>query len=379
MKTPRLSIVVAGFALAGLATTQAATYTWQSTSSTDWANAANWDTNGVPLDATPGGGLDGSMLIQFDGSVMPDTNLPVLEGRTGATQILPSLKLNSGGALRLEIDGNRLVYFDTTTGTPAGWVIGDGNMANGSVALTTFGDEMKLNRGKAHLQSFTINSDGAWTSETATYILQDGRYSAIFIIDGGAFTGTDLVGYSNNVFRFHLNGTAGIELSNGGSVALSGTVSKMTYTYAPAGETPVVEGNATIDIQDETSSFTALFGGDFIDLAAVQAEIGSMFISTTPGLGAHAEDNGDGTFTLTAVVPSVAVDFGLTVSETAGTFGLEWNSSPGSLYTIEVSGDLESWEDLETDVMAADPDTTTTYSLGTPAETERFYRVKLQP
>ena len=55
---------------------------------------------------------------------------------------------------------------------------------------------------------------------------------------------------------------------------------------------------------------------------------------------------------------------------------LTWTSSPGVLYNIEASTDLENWAAILTGISGAvAPATTTTQLVDTPAETTKFYRV----
>ncbi|MGJ8724311.1 MAG: beta strand repeat-containing protein [Roseibacillus sp.] len=225
-------------------TVSAVDYTWTGAAADgDWNNTANWTGGLVPPDDNAGGGLtiNAADLIIFDGANMP-TNNPDMGGEydggtNGGDFSTPALQINSGGTIGFDITGNGGSIW-TNLGTSGLtfrelWIIGDGTGAPGEVTVNVdpFGNLSRHPGNMVH--TVTVNSDG-------------------------------ILNFLGNVDMTANAGNRWAALSiNGGVVEITGTVNDLDNN-----------ANNEVLFTDVGGSFTADYGGDFADLAAVEAQVG---------------------------------------------------------------------------------------------------------
>jgi len=295
--------------------THAVDYTWTGAVDGDWANAANWDANGVPVDFESGrsglsfeGSADRIVIDATDFS--PTTNVPQLNPSNSNNAATPTVDVINGSvdfSVTSSLAGNGTIIRANTFTT-----IGDGDASTGLASLTySFGSGDRFRRHDNFAMAITVNSDGSliFNSGNNTTISNDG------------------------------NKTLHVTLA-GGSTSFSGTVTPLRNSSTPGGSI----GNSWFDFTAEGASFTAIFGSVFADLDWVNfyIEEGEFFLAST-GLELSATDNGDGTFTVAVV--DTATTFPLTITknpDTPGTFDFEWASQPGKLYDLVSSTDLDT-------------------------------------
>jgi len=249
----------------------AATYSWTGANSGDWNDSGNWDANGVPIDTDLGDAkldLDAtSDKIVFNAPLsdnpVPTSNIPTLGGDAFAnnTQNTPPIELLYGDISFFVTgwNGQGMVH---DNGEAWGTTVGDGDIANGTATLGYSGFS-QLNRDADGSMVWTIYADGAInidsSSATMTFCYGTDR-PAVFILNGGSLTIQD----ECDMLR--------------GST-----------DYGPS----------YIQFSEDGSSFTAKFGTDFVDVAAVEARIGAgLTFRSTTGYDPVATDNGNGTFTV---------------------------------------------------------------------------------
>lgn len=110
-----------------------------------------------------------------------------------------------------------------------------------------------------------------------------------------------------------LGGSGALTKTGNGAVVFTVHPSYTGATMIEAGSVQVaaacVKNSSYVSLNTLGTTFTAGFGGDFADIAAVQAETGaaSYFRPGGAAPSVSARDNGDGTFTITAVPPSGTV------------------------------------------------------------------------
>ena len=246
----------------------AAVLTWTGNGDgTSWNNAANWDLNQAPV-YTDTLNITTSATIA---NVYRDTGTSLYsDGYTWRGVV----SLNEGTV-------NLPSYFGT--GSSGVFNIGDGTLTGG-------------------VRDAVVNVGGTWQfdrHDNGTFTLNILRDGALY---GGTFTGFD--GHPNRKYVINVDGglmasssawnmgadttdTNQVSISNHGSV----TVGALT-----------IDSNDVIDLQDRTALFTAGYGGSFADLAAVEAAVGSRFVSGG-GVALRSADNGDGTFSVGSLLP----------------------------------------------------------------------------
>ncbi|MGJ8642566.1 MAG: beta strand repeat-containing protein [Luteolibacter sp.] len=274
MKRNLLTILgIAAIPSLGLAQT---TYTWTGAVDGDWNTAGNWQDDLIPVDDKPGGeggnddGLSNNYLdvIQFNGSIMPSSNIPLYGGvydGIGAANgpgdnSSPALVLNSGGAIAFtQVGHDDAFWTNQNANNRTILTVGDGIGPAGDVTLTMSGTR-RMNRHSNGHHFFRVNSDGILImNSNLNRWGQSGSRPATVEIDGGSVTFNDEIDSTN---------------FNDGAVSF----------FSVGG------------------TFTANFGDALVDLAAVNNALGTKFTTTDPLLiGTQAVDNLDNTFTVTAI------------------------------------------------------------------------------
>jgi hypothetical protein len=275
------------------------TYTWTGTAGDgDWSNTANWDAEGMPVDALPdssGSSRDVGLTfnnpysrIVFSATSLPTKNIPKMGGTNNGSGHTPTLQFDSGGAISIEA-GSGLRGIVTQSGVTRDiYIVGDGAGAAGTnegvILNVALKGELNRHTGRS-THNFVVNSDGilnfqntAWSWGSLTFSGSTDRY-ATFEIAGGEVN---------------------IESYITGLTRLADNYVKFT---APGG------------------TFTAAFGGDFADIDAVNTSIGiGVDFQADGDIILVATDNGDGTFT---VKPAGSESFFTWKGSTNG----DWNNA----------------------------------------------------
>ncbi|QDU56954.1 PEP-CTERM sorting domain-containing protein [Aeoliella mucimassa] len=257
-------------------------YTWTGTAGDgNWDNASNWDGNGIPVDDNAGdaglslAGLDDRII--FSGSTMPSTNVPQIGGRNATGTNSPILQLNSGGSLSLTSGVGGIGGFITnqTAATRTLIIVGDGvggGTEDVTLNLSHTGALIRHEQEVTH--NLLVNSDGTLTFdagvEFSSELSQSGRPRyGTFTVDGGA-------------------------------VDIAGPLTR--FTVAATGDALAVSN--FVDFTAPGGTFTAQYGGDLLDLSAVQAAAslaGDGSFRSTSGYSLGVSDNGDNSFTITSL------------------------------------------------------------------------------
>jgi len=245
--------------------TSAATYTWTGAVDGDWTNAGNWDGNGVPVDTVAGGNLDqiNSTDRIIISATAPTTNIPTFSGGdafSGATSNTPQVDVLGGTFTVSQAVWNNQGLVHRTGNWSSS--VGDGNLGNGFAVYNYNMLGNQMNRDDNNDMTWNILADGTLNITNPGSVL-DFAYSSTRCVD------------------FHLSG---------GSLIFSKAIQLDGYA------------DNFFDFTAIGSSVTAKFGGSFADITAVNTAIGTTihFISTN-GQTLQAEDNLDGTFTVTAI------------------------------------------------------------------------------
>ncbi|WP_435895374.1 hypothetical protein [Oceaniferula spumae] len=279
MKLPSLPSWFVVALTAGLlcGTSQAVVYLWTGAAANgNWNDSGNWDSNGIPPDTAPANNIDANGFnlhpdhqVRFSSTTMPTTNIPSLGGGNSANnRATPTLILDSGGVLNMNLSAARDDGVWTQSGNRTVFTIGDGIGPAGDTTLnlSIAGSLNRHNNGITH--TYLVNSDGVFTiagNGALAYSFNDSRFTQI-ILDGGTFD------TNRSINRFTTN-------------------------------------NNFVDFLAIGSSFTAHFGNSFGNMGAVQGQIGTnTFFRSSNDVLLMAVDNGNDTFTVTAIPePSSAI------------------------------------------------------------------------
>ena len=272
-------------------------YTWTGATSGDWTDATNWDTNGVPVDNNTGTGANNGLTFPSNGSMivfnggtnpLPTSNIPDLGGNV-APRDTPSIVINQGGTIEFNLGGREGDVWSNAAGTRNILTVGDGIGAAGEVTVTLSSSDpdsapILARHNDNTLNNFQVNADGVlnFSSETIDFGWMAGNRHGKITIDGG-------------------------------QVNLRGVVDDLTTFTQRVIEFTAVGG-----------SFTAQFGGDFPDIAAVNSSLEIDF-TNSPGVTLIAADNGD-SFTVRAIE-------GLDPNYWTGTGGSTWDETPTLNFT----------------------------------------------
>ncbi|MBT3194542.1 MAG: hypothetical protein HN341_18500 [Verrucomicrobia bacterium] len=305
-----LACVVAACLLAVNASAQT-TYTWTGTAGDgSWANTANWNSNGVPVDSSESSaGLSfanvGSKII-FSAATLPTNNVPDIGGTASGGIESPVIDLQSGGTLTLTAGvGMHNGFFSNAGGGRTLFVVGDG--VSGAAEDVTLNLDVTgdLNRHSQAYHDFTVNSDGTLN-----------------------FTKT-----SDQVCAYNTSRNVTFTIA-GGAVSFAGSLSKFGAGYP----------NSFAEFTATGGTFTASYGGDYANITAVSNRLGYDFVSRSAGIAVEATDNTT-TFTVTAVEflgPTVTVE----VPDAAAA---EQGSDPGTIRIsrgVETNGDMNVYYTL---------------------------------
>ena len=278
----RVTLLCAVTVLASMSHAALTTYTWTGTAGDgDWANAANWDANGIPEDKDTDPGItfdDPNSSIIIGSGTVPTSNIPSWGGTGGDSGNSPALTLTQG---TLSLDVGRGKYkgivtqnknYKTTRVIRTVFTVGDGVGSNDSILNTTFNRDSGFSRdGKNVITQYFINSDATWNASTISknYIywsnpdespVEDVRWAQL-TIDGGTVN-----------FDFQLDHIAN----------------------------SVNEDNNHIYFTEMGGSFTADFGRALPNLTSVTDNFGAFFVADA-GLTLEGKDNGNGTFTVFSI------------------------------------------------------------------------------
>lgn len=260
------AVIVASGVLLGSTPVDAATLTWDAGGDGhSWNDAANWDNAGV--DQAPG--LSDTLHITT-------TNIVDNVYRSAADELYMHGSTWQGIANLNQGTINLPSFFGS--GSNGVFNIGDATLTAGARdARVNVGGEWMFNRHGDGTFTVNVRSDG-W--------LQGGTFAT--------FTG-------QSPRRYVINVDGGVMVSPSGLVFDDGTTTDINEINISSGGVvsvgPLTVGNEVVDFVDGSGSLTAGYGGSFADIAAVNAAMGTTFVSSGGQLP-QAIDNGNGTFTI---------------------------------------------------------------------------------
>ena len=231
----------------------------------DWSNTTNWVRGMVPVDSAPGTNeLEGLNLryddvIVFDGNNLP-TNAPGLGGHSVSDADTPSMVFNSGGTIDLALVGSSNIWTQSGVATRTAFTVGDGiGGGDEDVVLNlTMADELKRYSSGHH--NFMVNSDGTlniFPSSRLKFSSSSSRTSSFTIHKGKVVIHESVTGLSDYAGSF-------------------------------------------VEFTADGGAFSAQYGGNFANIAAVESSLGTDFIDSTGRDGAVLEAIDEGsTFTVT--------------------------------------------------------------------------------
>lgn len=277
------------------------TYTWTGAVDGDWNEAGNWAGDAIPVDNYPDSGDADSLgltmpvgnKIVFNAATVPTVNIPKLGGDLNASRDTPSIELLQGGSIDFDEFSGRdgSVWVNASGSDPIMFLVGDNIGGAGEVELSVGSKAAvaQIARHNDNIFNYVVNSDGILNFTSAT-------------VDFGA-----------NAAR-----AAKVTIA-GGVVNFSGVIQDMTGN-----------SSAVVDFTTTGGELTASFGGNFANIAAVQASIDVDFIETYGG-SLIAVDNTDGTFTVSAVAAQDPINW-------TGTGGAIWDQSTTTNFSINAAG-----------------------------------------
>ncbi|MDF7806328.1 PKD domain-containing protein [Pontiellaceae bacterium B12219] len=236
-------------------------YTWNgSAADGDWTNTANWDGGVAPTSLSASAGGDDPNTITFNGANMPAMNLATFT--TGYSADSASMIFNSGGAFDLDFSTSQnsapILSESRTLLT-----VGDGTGPTNDVVVNVSNMAMLL-RHNSVTADYTVHADGVLNFDGNLETYQQDNKKATFTLNGGTVVAAGFVG----------TGVKALE---------------------------------SIEFTALNGSFTAAYGGEFADFAAVMADANGLFVNNSGGI-LEKVDNGDATFTVSAIYSSVLAD-----------------------------------------------------------------------
>ncbi|MGJ8650889.1 MAG: beta strand repeat-containing protein [Opitutaceae bacterium] len=277
------------------------TYTWTGAVDGEWTTAGNWDANGIPEDNYPdvadpdslGLTMPVGSKIVFNAATVPTSGIPKLGGDLTLSRDTPRIELLQGGAIDFVEYAGRdgSIWINPDSADPTMLLVGDGVGGAGEVELSIGSKvaNLQLARHNNNIFSFVVNSDGILNFTSAS------------------------VDYGANAAR-----AAKVTIA-GGEVNFSGVIQDMTGN-----------SSAVVDFTAIGGELTASFGGNFANIAAVQASIGVDFIESYGG-SLLAVDNLDGTFTVSAIALQNPIKW-------TGTGGATWDQSTTTNFSTNAAG-----------------------------------------
>lgn len=274
LRTPSVAAILALVLASG--STYAATYTWTggAGAGSNWYDAGNWSGGLVPNTSDGGSPTNTSYSVNSLGAIV------VFDSETASGGLMPTATLSNSND-----------WF------PPGWNLspatyvknGTINYGNLNAAWWMAGDNaIDLEVGDGDLT--TAASVNLGWSQINRYLNTSTNGVVIKVNADGTVNQATNLAYANYNYLVKI-------ALNGGDYNVNGTVTGLsTGTY---------QAQYTVSFDALGSAFTAKFGADFVDLAAVNAQLGSSFVDNT-GNGLVATDNFNGTFTVSLVVPEPA-------------------------------------------------------------------------
>ena len=204
-------------------------YTWTGGAGAGsyWENPGNWDTNGVPSNGS------GSLATPYA------TDTVIFNSETAVGNHMPGASIGVGRAPNLTLANGTLnlaYYGQNWSWSGTTFTIGDGNMTTLAQANT---DLSNLNRDPDGVKTYVIKADGALS------------------LSGGIYAWADNTDWWGKTAVVHLQG---------GQMIVNGSINANFTDGASV-------NYVTFDAPG--SKFTAKFGGQLPNLAAVQAAIGT--------------------------------------------------------------------------------------------------------
>lgn len=284
----------------------ATVYTWTGSGGDgDWTNSDNWDGNGVPVDFDTSGGTysDGLQFqnqsddtIIFSGATAP-TNAPGLGGGHNPTSDTPILDIRSGGTFDFSMVGRETaIWRSSSAATDTIWTFGDGVGTND--VIVNLSGLRYINR-----------NDGNTTTE--------------ILVNADA--------------TLNLNLTQNLDFSNHAVRPSKLTIAGGVVVVNQAVVDLEVAGNL-IEFTELGGTFTANYGGQYADFAAIQNAVNAeVYWGNDAGGLLRVEDNGT-SYTVSAVTNVITVtnsgfDLPAVLADGAVDVGVvdAWTESGGSI------------------------------------------------
>ena len=251
-------------------------YEWTGTAGDgNWNNTSNWFGGLIPVDNAPGTGNNAGLslryndVITFSGTNLPSVNVPGLGGDAATNEDTPTLVINSGGTINWALVGRETEIWSNTDNTRTVFTVGDGVEGGTEDVVLNLTHLSDLMRHADTHNNYAVNSDGT-LNITST-------------------SGTLRFSYNNLASR-----TSSFTI-NGGTVVAN---SQVQYLINHAAN--------FVEFTDVGGSFTATYGADFADIAAVTASLGLNFLNNAGTGVLKAVDNG-GSFTVSLRDPGTVV------------------------------------------------------------------------
>ncbi|MDF7822788.1 hypothetical protein P4B35_02080 [Pontiellaceae bacterium B12227] len=276
------AVAVAAFSMVSL--TMATTYTWTGVND-DWADAGNWDANGIP--AVTGasnyvGGANNDIVIN-GGGVQPAANIPdMVHGGAGES---PKVTLGANAELTLKWGNTGTWHGMTGSGVMA--TVGSG--ATLKYDLINYISNTTLAREPNGLPAQTFNVNGG-----ELHFINGGRLdfassssrTSAFNLDGGDVVFDHRYGSPSSTPYMQVWGCGSVA-SASTSASLITLDNNSTFGTARFWNIKWSDGNAAIvfDILDEGSKVKVATGGGSVyqSAADVEADFGTIFKSSTLG------------------------------------------------------------------------------------------------
>ena len=275
MKTKHINIIVPAAAFGFAVSSANAAFVWTGAAGGNWYAAGNWQSGNVP---------------NANDADDPDTNVYAV-GSENEGEIVTFDSETATGALPTAILDNGGDWFG------AGWHLSPAtHVKNGTINLGN-SNEYWIDG----LAAIDLEVGDGDMGTSATLNLGKGQlYRHANSGGNGLVIKVNADGIVNQSLNMVMNNNNTTINLNGGQYNVAGTVQNLTSS-----------SGYSISFDALGASFTANFGQDFADIAAVNSELGVSFVDTT-ATGLTATDNLDGTFTVGLVPePSTTALLGL--------------------------------------------------------------------
>lgn len=270
---------------------QAALYTWVGGVDNDWNNSANWDGAVIPAVDANGSVYNTANTIRIqNGTTLPTVNIPTLASSPTQASSTPLFVIDAGASLSASSYATDLNV--AAIGANVAATVGTGATLTWSTANTIY---MGRNVG---IQTYNINGIFNLTAGSGVRLGYNSTSHSHINLNGGTLNINSANFYGTHVAYASAGDFKRITLDNNSHFN--------AQHLRNMGQAEGSYQTVVFDIKDEDSSVTFTKGTstarDFYTLAIVEDSFGTFFTSSTLGNDMlRAKDNGNGTFTVTAI------------------------------------------------------------------------------